>query len=144
MSSSSVPLRPASRQDALPPSVPPANLASQSRKRACTECHRAKAACSGSPSESDPCTRCVRLGKTCVTDERKKRRRRGAPTDPPAKAAARGCDAGVHDALASAGTLTDAAYAEDEPRFEQPEFVDTFLRDFDHAELDLMLSALDR
>uniref|UniRef100_A0A7S3BP58 RING-type domain-containing protein n=1 Tax=Haptolina ericina TaxID=156174 RepID=A0A7S3BP58_9EUKA len=48
------------------------------RKRACTECHRAKAACEG-----DPCTRCVRLGRTCITSERQKRRRRGSVAEVP-------------------------------------------------------------
>ena len=38
------------------------------RRKACVECHKAKAACEG-----DPCTRCVRLGRKCVTVERKKR-----------------------------------------------------------------------
>ena len=38
---------------------------------ACVECHRAKAACEG-----DPCVRCIRLGKTCVTLARLPRRRR--------------------------------------------------------------------
>ena len=42
-----------------------------SRKRACFECHRAKAACEG-----QPCRRCSRLGKECVVHERAKRRRR--------------------------------------------------------------------
>jgi hypothetical protein len=44
--------------------------AGATRKRACVECHKAKSACEG-----DPCTRCRRLGKFCVTDERRKRRR---------------------------------------------------------------------
>jgi len=41
------------------------------KKKACVECHRAKAACEG-----DPCVRCIRLGKTCVTLARLPRRRR--------------------------------------------------------------------
>ena len=41
------------------------------RRRACMECHKAKAACEG-----DPCHRCVRLGKVCVSQERPIRRRR--------------------------------------------------------------------
>ena len=60
------------------------------RKRACVECHLAKSACEG-----DPCTRCKRLGKTCVTEPRKKRRRPGS-------------DAA---AAPTAATLTAAAHA---------------------------------
>ena len=52
--------------------------AKRARKRACFECHRAKAACEG-----EPCNRCTRLGKTCFTQERKKRRRRGGATPAP-------------------------------------------------------------
>ena len=54
------------------------------RTRACVECRRAKAACQG-----DPCARCLRLGKQCVTEERKRRRthanagRAPTPTAPP-------------------------------------------------------------
>lgn len=47
---------------------------SAQKKRACTECHRSKAACEG-----DPCVRCIRLGKSCVTIERRPRRRRTSP-----------------------------------------------------------------
>ena len=49
-----------------------AGNAPPTRKRACFECHRAKAACEGTP-----CLRCTRLGKHCFTEERKKRRRGG-------------------------------------------------------------------
>jgi len=44
------------------------------RGRACTECHRAKAACQGDLSAD--CHRCARLGRKCITLERQRRRRR--------------------------------------------------------------------
>ena len=47
---------------------PPASDPPPKRRKACVECHKANAACEG-----DPCTRCVRLGKKCITVERKKR-----------------------------------------------------------------------
>jgi len=56
-------------------------------RRACVECHRAKSACEGG-CEAAPCVRCVRLGKRCVTAERKVRRRRPATTTATAAAAA--------------------------------------------------------
>lgn len=54
-------------------------------KRACFECHRAKAACEGG-CEGEPCNRCVRLGKQCIPHERKKRGRRKVPAAVPSAA----------------------------------------------------------
>eukprot|EP00316_Scyphosphaera_apsteinii_P011359 CAMPEP_0119314852 /NCGR_PEP_ID=MMETSP1333-20130426/34064_1 /TAXON_ID=418940 /ORGANISM="Scyphosphaera apsteinii, Strain RCC1455" /LENGTH=706 /DNA_ID=CAMNT_0007320051 /DNA_START=64 /DNA_END=2184 /DNA_ORIENTATION=- len=56
----------------------------QPMKRACRECHRAKAACEG-----DPCTRCERLGKKCIREPPRRRRRTSvavaeAPSQPAA------------------------------------------------------------
>lgn len=62
------------------PSLPAADASSgtASRRQACVECHRAKAACVGYP-----CSRCVRLGRECITREKRKRRRttRGGADD---------------------------------------------------------------
>lgn len=52
------------------------------RRRACSECHKAKSACEG-----EPCTRCTRLGRNCITLQRKQRRRRNeVPSQAPCQA----------------------------------------------------------
>ena len=73
------------------------------RKRACVECHKAKSACEG-----DPCTRCVRLGKHCVTEERKRRRRSSAAIAAAATASKNMCARGASDPCASAHASTSA------------------------------------
>ena len=54
----------------------------KAKKWACSECHKAKTACEG----GNPCRRCVRLGKTCVSADRPIRRRRGEASARPAAA----------------------------------------------------------
>ena len=74
-------MRPSMATDPPPPAL---EQDGAPRKRACVECHRAKSACEGDPTR--PCCRCVRLGKACVTEERKKRRRRDGDSAPAANA----------------------------------------------------------
>jgi hypothetical protein len=78
------------------------------RRRACTECHKAKAACEG-----DPCHRCVRLGKVCVTPSEPRRRRRSSKpsNNSAALAAAAAAQAAAATAAAAAAAAAATAHA---------------------------------
>ncbi|KAL1528989.1 hypothetical protein AB1Y20_010310 [Prymnesium parvum] len=69
------------------PRPAPACLAAEeaTRKRACTECQKAKAACTAG---EEPCARCKRLGKACWKSGRVKRQRRQLYAPPASSSAA--------------------------------------------------------
>ena len=87
------------------------------RRRACTECHKAKAACEG-----DPCHRCVRLGKVCVTPSEPRRRRRSSK--PSNNSAALAAAAAAQAAAATAAAAAAAAATAHAAPSEAPAILD--------------------